>query len=101
MLWARGRRTPFANSWSSPLRTPAWIGRSMWRSTRVTFGRQRWITCCADASKARRVLGWEPTVSFNELVHDHGGGRYEGLEAAAQRRHGSASSSVAAEGRHS
>jgi GDPmannose 4,6-dehydratase len=23
----------------------------------------------ADASKARRVLGWEPTVTFNELVH--------------------------------
>ena len=23
---------------------------------------------CADASKARRTLGWEPTVTFNELV---------------------------------
>jgi GDPmannose 4,6-dehydratase len=23
---------------------------------------------CADASKARRVLGWEPTVTFSELV---------------------------------
>jgi GDPmannose 4,6-dehydratase len=23
----------------------------------------------ADASKARRVLGWEPSVSFEELVH--------------------------------
>jgi GDPmannose 4,6-dehydratase len=23
---------------------------------------------CADASKARRVLGWEPTVTFHELV---------------------------------
>jgi GDPmannose 4,6-dehydratase len=24
---------------------------------------------CADASKARRLLGWEPTVTFEELVH--------------------------------
>jgi len=26
-------------------------------------------TLCGDASKARRVLGWEPAVSFPELIH--------------------------------
>ncbi len=25
-------------------------------------------TLCADASKARRVLQWEPTISFKELI---------------------------------
>jgi GDPmannose 4,6-dehydratase len=25
---------------------------------------------CGDASKARRVLGWEPTITFNELVSE-------------------------------
>lgn len=27
------------------------------------------FTLCGDASKARRVLGWKPDVSFEELVH--------------------------------
>ena len=46
---------------------PVWIGRSTWRSTRATSGRPRWITCCADASKARQGagLGADGEISTN------------------------------------
>ena len=68
LSWAREKPTLSVNSLRLPLRMPVWIGRSMWMLTPATSVRRRWITCCADASKARRVLGWEPTVTFDELV---------------------------------
>jgi len=37
---------------------------------------------CSDASKARRVLGWEPTVSFDELVRIMVDGDLAGVERA-------------------
>ena len=37
-------------------------------STRATSGRPRWTRCSGDPSKARRKLGWEPRISFEELV---------------------------------
>ena len=41
---------------------------SMSRSIRVISDRPRWITCWRIPSKARKELGWEPKVRFNELV---------------------------------
>jgi GDPmannose 4,6-dehydratase len=38
------------------------IDRRYWRPAEVDF-------LCGDASKARRDLGWSPTVKFNDLVH--------------------------------
>ncbi len=35
---------------------------------------------CADASKARGVLGWEPTVAFEELVRIMVDGDLAGVE---------------------
>jgi GDPmannose 4,6-dehydratase len=39
-------------------------------------------TLCADASKARRVLEWEPTVNFDELVRIMVDGDMAGVERA-------------------
>ena len=49
----------------------------MWRSTRATSGRPRSITFARMPRKARRVLGWEPTVTFDGTGADHGGGGHE------------------------
>ena len=38
------------------------------RSIRAISGPPRSISCCGDASKARRGLGWKPRVTFAELV---------------------------------
>ena len=56
---------------------------------------------CADASKARRVLGWEPTVTFDELVRIM---VEADMKAAEARLKGGAEAlqlAIAAEGRHS
>jgi GDPmannose 4,6-dehydratase len=55
---------------------------------------------CADASKARRVLGWEPTVTFDELVRIM---VEVDMRAAEARLKGGAEAlqfAIAAEGRH-
>ena len=56
---------------------------------------------CADASKARRVLGWEPEVTFHELVRimvdadmKEAGSRLKGGVEALRK-------TISAEGRHS
>jgi GDPmannose 4,6-dehydratase len=56
---------------------------------------------CADASKARTVLGWEPTVTFDELVRIM---VEADMKAAEVRLKGGAEAlqlAIAAEGRHS
>ena len=56
---------------------------------------------CADASKAGRVLGWEPAVTFDELVRIM---VEADIKAVATRLKGGAEAlqfAVAAEGRHS
>jgi GDPmannose 4,6-dehydratase len=56
---------------------------------------------CADASKARRMLGWEPTVTFDELVRIM---VEADMKAAEARLKGGAEAlqfAIAAEGRHS
>jgi GDPmannose 4,6-dehydratase len=55
---------------------------------------------CADASKARRLLGWEPTVTFDELVRIM---VEADMRAAEARLKGGAEAlqfAIAAEGRH-
>ena len=56
---------------------------------------------CADASKARRMLGWEPTVTFDELVRIM---VEADMKAVGARLKGGAEAlqlAMAAEGRHS
>ena len=44
------------------------IGTSTSSSIRASCVPPRSITCCGDASKARRLLGWQPKVNFEQLV---------------------------------
>jgi GDPmannose 4,6-dehydratase len=56
---------------------------------------------CADASKARRVLGWEPTVTFQELVRIMVGEDMKYVEARLKGGTEALQLAVTAEGRHS
>jgi GDPmannose 4,6-dehydratase len=56
---------------------------------------------CADASKARRVLGWEPTVTFQELVRIMVGEDMKNVEARLKGGTEALQLAVTAEGRHS
>jgi GDPmannose 4,6-dehydratase len=55
----------------------------------------------ADASKARRVLGWEPTVTFDELVRIMVEADLKAVEARLKGGAEALQFAVAAEGRHS
>jgi GDPmannose 4,6-dehydratase len=56
---------------------------------------------CADAAKARRVLGWEPTVTFDGLVRIMVEADMKAVEARLKGGAEALQSSVAAEGMHS
>jgi GDPmannose 4,6-dehydratase len=56
---------------------------------------------CADASKARRILGWEPTVTFKELVRIMIEADIKELEARIKGGAEAIQLAVAAEGRYS
>jgi GDPmannose 4,6-dehydratase len=56
---------------------------------------------CADASKARRVLGWEPTVTFSELVRIMVEADMKAVEARLKGGVDALRLAAAAEGRHS
>jgi GDPmannose 4,6-dehydratase len=56
---------------------------------------------CADASKARRVLGWEPSVTFDELVRIMVEADMKAVEARLKGGAEALQVAVAAEGRHS
>ncbi len=56
---------------------------------------------CADASKARRVLGWEPTVTFGELVRIMVEADMKAVEARLKGGVDALRLAAAAEGRHS
>ncbi len=56
---------------------------------------------CADASKARRMLGWEPTVTFNELVRIMVEADMKAVEARLKGGAEALQFASAAEGRHS
>jgi GDPmannose 4,6-dehydratase len=56
---------------------------------------------CADASKARRVLSWEPTVTFDELVRIMVEADMKAVEARLKGGAEALQLAVAAEGRHS
>ena len=56
---------------------------------------------CADPSKARRVLGWEPVVTFNELVRIMVEADMHAIEARLKGGAEALQFAVAAEGRHS
>jgi GDPmannose 4,6-dehydratase len=56
---------------------------------------------CADASKARRVLGWEPTVTFGELVRMMVAADMKAAEARLKGGVEALQFAIAAEGRHS
>lgn len=51
------------------------VDRSLFRPLEVPL-------LCGDAGKARKVLGWEPTVTFNELVKEMVQADYERLKLA-------------------
>jgi GDPmannose 4,6-dehydratase len=56
---------------------------------------------CADASKARRVLGWEPTVTFHELARIMVEADMKAVEARLKGGAEALQLAVAAEGKHS
>jgi GDPmannose 4,6-dehydratase len=56
---------------------------------------------CADASKARSMLGWEPTVTFRELVRIMVEADMRAVEARLKGGAEALQVEVAAEGRHS
>jgi GDPmannose 4,6-dehydratase len=56
---------------------------------------------CADASKARRVLGWEPTVTFDALVRIMVEADMKAVEARLKGGAEALQFAVTAEGRHS
>ena len=56
---------------------------------------------CADASKARRVLGWEPAVTFGELVRIMVEADMQAVEARLKGGAEALQFAVVAEGRHS
>ena len=56
---------------------------------------------CADASKARRVLGWEPTVTFGELVRMMVEADMKAAEARLKGGVEALQFAIAAEGMHS
>ena len=56
---------------------------------------------CADASKARRTLGWEPTVTFDELVRIMVEADLKAVEARLKGGAEALQSAIAAEARHS
>jgi GDPmannose 4,6-dehydratase len=56
---------------------------------------------CADASKARSVLGWEPTVTFGELVRMMVEADMKAAEARLKGGVEALQFAIAAEGRHS
>jgi GDPmannose 4,6-dehydratase len=56
---------------------------------------------CADASKARRVLGWEPTVTFGELVRIMVEADMKAVEVRLKGGVDALRLAAAAEGRHS
>jgi GDPmannose 4,6-dehydratase len=56
---------------------------------------------CADASKAREVLGWEPTVTFLELVRIMVDADMKELEARLKGGAEALEFVAAAEGRYS
>jgi GDPmannose 4,6-dehydratase len=55
---------------------------------------------CADASKARRMLGWEPTVTFAELVRIMVDADIREVESRINGSLEALRNAVAAEGRH-
>jgi len=55
---------------------------------------------CADASKARRVLGWEPAVAFGELVRIMVDADMKAVESRLKGGAEVLRNTVAAEGRH-
>jgi GDPmannose 4,6-dehydratase len=55
---------------------------------------------CADAGKARRVLGWEPSVTFRELVNIMIDADLNNLRARLAGSTEAIQAAVAAEGRH-
>jgi GDPmannose 4,6-dehydratase len=55
---------------------------------------------CADASKARRTLGWEPAVAFPELVRIMVQADMKNVEARLKGGAEALQNAVAAEGRH-
>ena len=55
---------------------------------------------CADASKARRVLGWEPAVNFDELVRIMVEADMKAVEARLKGGAEALQFAVTAEGRH-
>jgi GDPmannose 4,6-dehydratase len=55
---------------------------------------------CADASKARRLLGWEPAVTFEELVHIMVDADMKTVEARLKGGADVLQLAVTAEGRH-
>jgi GDPmannose 4,6-dehydratase len=56
---------------------------------------------CADASKAQRVLGWEPAVTFDDLVRIMVEADMQAAEARVKGGAEALQFAVAAEGRHS
>lgn len=56
---------------------------------------------CADPTKARKVLGWEPTVTFKQLVHIMVEADIRELEARLRGGAEALQLAVAAEGQHS
>ena len=56
---------------------------------------------CADASKARRLLDWQPTVTFDALVRIMVDADIQDVEARLKGGTEALQSAVAAQGRHS
>ena len=63
-----------------------WTGRSTWWWTRKFYRPAEVDLLVGDPSKARRMLGWEPSVTFNRSGAHHGRGG-PGPAAAAGQSH--------------
>ena len=95
------RRTRSVNLSSLPLRMPAWIGREHVEVDARYFRPAEVDYLCADASKAGRMLGWEPAVTFDELVRIMVEADIKAVETRLKGGAEALQFAVAAEGRRS
>ena len=65
---ATGKTHSVGNSWKLHSESPAWIGRNMFECDPKLIRPAEVDFLCGDATKAREMLGWQPQVTFEELI---------------------------------
>ena len=66
--WPPAKRIPCANLSKQPFHTPIWIGSEFVKHDPRYERPAEVDLLLGDASKAKKILGWEPKVRFHELV---------------------------------